>query len=161
MVRAATEKRPQSGSVTARVWEIADELKRRTGRLPGGREVADAFVAEGGNAGTAFTQYSRWKKAQLSQGCDAGDARPEGAMQTMRLTIGADGRVVIPAEMRRAMGIDKSGVVTAQVVEGELRMLAPRVALERARALVRMFDKGRGSPVDELIAERRAEAERE
>jgi bifunctional DNA-binding transcriptional regulator/antitoxin component of YhaV-PrlF toxin-antitoxin module len=158
MVRAATEKRPQTGSVTARVWEIADELKRRTGRLPGGREVADAFVAEGGNAGTAFTQYSRWKKAQLSKG---GDARLEGAMQTMRLTIGADGRVVIPAEMRRAMGIDKSGVVTAQVVEGELRMLAPRVALERARALVRAFDKGQGSPVDELIAERRAEAERE
>jgi bifunctional DNA-binding transcriptional regulator/antitoxin component of YhaV-PrlF toxin-antitoxin module len=82
-------------------------------------------------------------------------------MQTMRLTIGADGRVVIPAEMRRAMGIDRSGVVTARVVEGELRMLAPSVALERDRARIRAFDKGQGSPVDELIAERRAEAERE
>jgi bifunctional DNA-binding transcriptional regulator/antitoxin component of YhaV-PrlF toxin-antitoxin module len=160
MARAAAEKRPQSGSVTARVWEIADELQRRKGRMPGGREVADAFVAEGGNEGTAFTQYSRWKKAQLSRAA-AGDAQPEGSLQTMRLTIGADGRVVIPAEMRRVMGIDNSGVVIAQVVEGELRMLAPRLAVARAQALVRAFDKGRGSPVDELIAERRAEAERE
>jgi hypothetical protein len=35
------------------------------------------------------------------------------------------------------------------------------VALDRAQALVRAFDRGEGSPVDELIRERRAEAERE
>lgn len=39
------------------------------------------------------------------------------------------GRIVIPAKMRSAMLIDGSGYLTARVVEGELRVLTPRVAV--------------------------------
>ena len=55
----------------------------------------------------------------------------------------------------------RPGTVTARVDDGELRLMTPQAALRRARALVQGFDTGEGSPVDELIRERRAEASRE
>ncbi len=75
--------------------------------------------------------------------------------------MGADGRVLIPVELRRQMKIDPGGKLTASVVDGELRLISPPVALEQLWRHVRENDQGTGSAVDELIAERRAEAARE
>jgi len=68
--------------------------------------------------------------------------------------------VLIPAELRRQMKIDESGRLTASVVDGELRLISPAVALSQ---LERLFAPLRGGPsvVDELLAERRAEVARE
>lgn len=165
MSSARLRKRPLAGSVTGRVWEIADDLLRQRSTMPSGREVADIYVAQGGNRGTAFTQYSHWKKSHLRGDLTrneraelAGDWLPD---RQHRLVVGADGSVVIPADLRRAMDLDASSVVTARVIDGELRVVTPKVALEQARALVRAFDTGQGSPVDELIRERRADSAHE
>jgi AbrB family looped-hinge helix DNA binding protein len=75
--------------------------------------------------------------------------------------IGEGGRVVIPAEFRRSLGIETGDQVVLVLEEGSVRMLTPREAVRRAQALVRAYvPKGR-SLSDELIAERRREAERE
>ena len=79
----------------------------------------------------------------------------------MQLTIGADGRVVIPAEMRAAMQIGTDGKVTARVTDGEFYMIAPKVAIRRVRDMVRRTIPAGVSLADELIAERRAEAHME
>lgn len=71
------------------------------------------------------------------------------------------GRIVIPAAMRSAMLVDESGRLTARVVDGELRVLAPKAALFKLRRMARENAPGGVSVVDELIAERRAEARRE
>jgi hypothetical protein len=68
--------------------------------------------------------------------------------------------VIIPAAARAAMRLAGNGVVTARLENGELRLISPAVALARLQNLVRQHAGGR-SLVDELIAERRAEAERE
>lgn len=80
-----------------------------------------------------------------------------------RLKIDSAGRVLIPAEMRKAMLVLPGDTVTAEVVMGELRILSPDVALKRVQAFAREWKiKNPGvSVVDELIAERRAEAKRE
>jgi hypothetical protein len=154
-------KRPLPGSATARVWEIADDLLRRQGSLPSGREVADLYVAEGGNEGTAFTQYSHWKKAYLNHFKRGSAApRPEGG-RALHLRADPAGRLVIPADVVAGMGVGPEGKVTARLEDGELVLIAPQVALRKLRAMVRQFDTGEGSPVDELIRERRAEAARE
>ena len=80
---------------------------------------------------------------------------------SQKLRVAEDGRVVIPAEMRSAMLIDESGHLTARVVEGELRVLTPKAAIFRLRRMVRDKAPAGVSLVDELIAERRAEARRE
>ena len=150
--------RPRSGK-TARVWQIADQLTRQRGRLAKRQDVIKRFQAEGGNPNTASTQYHHWKKAHE----ESAGAEPivERDIKSVRLVVGSDGRLLIPVEMRRAMDLDKSGVVVAEVSDGELRVVAPRVAIDRAQALVRKFDRGSGSVVDELISDRRKEAQRE
>lgn len=79
----------------------------------------------------------------------------------MQLRIGDGGRVVIPAEMRAALGVKPGDTLLARVVDGELMLLPHKAAVRRAQLLVRSFVPDGVSLVDELIAERRAEAARE
>jgi bifunctional DNA-binding transcriptional regulator/antitoxin component of YhaV-PrlF toxin-antitoxin module len=89
---------------------------------------------------------------------------PSGRSQaklTARLQIGAGGRVVIPAEMRAALGVGEGDVLSGRVVDGELRLLSKEAAVRKAQELVRQYIPEGVSLVDELIEERRAEAARE
>lgn len=71
------------------------------------------------------------------------------------------GRVVIPAEYRRALGLKEGDEVTVQLDDGVLRILSKGEAIRRAQDLVTRRTGGERSLVDELVAERRAEAARE
>ena len=54
--------RPSSGTITGRVWDIADQVQRQSGNAE--REaVIKACMEEGINLNTASTQFSYWKKA--------------------------------------------------------------------------------------------------
>lgn len=75
-----------------------------------------------------------------------------------RLKIGPGGRVVIPADLREAMGVAEGDTLLTTLVDGELRMMPVATALAEARALVRDFIlPGGPSVVDELILDRRRE----
>ena len=80
-----------------------------------------------------------------------------------RLKVDNGGRIVIPAEMRSAMMVEPGDIVTAEVVEGEFRIISPAVALKRFRAVGRAWqEKHPGVDlVEDLIEERREEARRE
>ena len=74
--------------------------------------------------------------------------------------LGAKGRVVLPASMRRALGLHEGAELLARV-EGEGIVLEPRgVALRRLRSF---FDgvPSETSLVDEVLAERRRDAARD
>lgn len=153
---AQPRKRPPAWSATGRVWAIADEMMAATGAVPAGRAVVDRYLAEapGRNEGTAFTQYSHWKKAVTAPH----QRRPRAAAARPELRLMPDGSVVLPAGIVAALGL-APGVELSASVEGSVLRLEPAAsALARARAIVRAFDRGQGSPVDELLAERRAEA---
>lgn len=79
----------------------------------------------------------------------------------MRSTIGEGGRLVIPAAVRKAMGIEPGDEVSLTLEDAELRIISTRKAIERAQALVRKYVPEGVSLVDELIRERREEASRE
>lgn len=78
-----------------------------------------------------------------------------------RARINQQGRIVIPAECRAAAGINPGDDLLVEVVgEGELRLRTAARAIKAAQDIVaRYVPKGRDL-VAELIAERRAEAER-
>ena len=82
-------------------------------------------------------------------------------MPDISTQITSGGRIVIPAELRRAMGLKDGDEVLVRLEEGELRISTRRERLKRARAMVRSRLDADRSLADELIAERRAEAERE
>ncbi len=76
-----------------------------------------------------------------------------------RLKIDSAGRIVIPAEMRAAMMVKPGDIVTAEVVNGELRALSRSAIFKRLRVEAeRSKAQYPGSAVDELIADRRQEA---
>ena len=85
---------------------------------------------------------------------------PTKLPQHWRLKVAPDGRFVIPAAARAAMNIGENGEVTAYLQDGELRIISYLTALKNAQDFVKKHDTGGGSVVDELIAERRAAAER-
>ena len=84
-----------------------------------------------------------------------------GNVEPQTLHVARNGRLVIPADMRSAMLIEDSGHLTARVVEGELRVLTPRAAVRKLQMMMRDTVPAGFSLADELIAERRAEAQRE
>lgn len=82
-------------------------------------------------------------------------------MSGIRTKIAEGGRLVIPAEHRRQLGLEIGDEVIVRVEGGELRILTRAEAVKRAQEKVRRHIKGSRSLVDELSAERRAEAGRE
>jgi len=75
--------------------------------------------------------------------------------------INENGRVVIPASFRRALGIRPGETVVLRIENDELRITTLRQRLAKARRLVRAHVAPTTSLVDELIAERREAARRE
>ncbi len=85
----------------------------------------------------------------------------DDTMPSVKVRLGPDGRVVIPAPMREALGLKEGDVLFARLEGGEIKLLTPKAAMLRAQAIVRQFVPENVSLVDELIADRRREAERE
>ena len=74
--------------------------------------------------------------------------------------IGEGGRVVIPAQCRKTLGLEIGDEVILLLEDGELRLLTTQQIIERAQAIVRRYvPKGR-SLSDELIKARREESAR-
>jgi len=72
--------------------------------------------------------------------------------------MGEGGRLVIPAEYRKALGIDTGDELVLVLEEGSLRILTPREGIRRAQALVRSYIPAGRRLSDELIKERRKES---
>jgi AbrB family looped-hinge helix DNA binding protein len=75
--------------------------------------------------------------------------------------VDQQGRILVPKELREAVGMRPGGNLTLLVEGGEIRIITPQGARQRMRELSAKYSTGNRSLVDELIAERRAEAERE
>jgi len=56
---------PKSGSITGRVWAIADTLWQSSGVMPDRKAVMAACEAKDINPSTASTQYGKWKASSL------------------------------------------------------------------------------------------------
>jgi len=78
-----------------------------------------------------------------------------------RTRINQNGRVVIPASFRKALGINIGDEVVLRIEDEELRISTLKRRIERAQRLVRQHVKPGTSLADELIAERREAAKRE
>lgn len=75
--------------------------------------------------------------------------------------IDKNGRVFIPANYRRELGLKPGDRVVVELHEGEVRILSQLEGIRRAREIVARYVSPDRSLADELIAERRAEAARE
>ena len=79
----------------------------------------------------------------------------------VRVRINENGRVVIPAAFRKALGIKPGDEVILRFEDDELRITTMKRRIERAQRRAQRYVKPGVSLVDELIAERREAAKRE
>jgi AbrB family looped-hinge helix DNA binding protein len=79
---------------------------------------------------------------------------------TARVRLNEQGRLVIPAELRAAAGLEPGSDLVLEAREGEVRIRNVRTAVARVQDKYRRLAKGRDL-VDELLAERRKEAARD
>ncbi len=82
-------------------------------------------------------------------------------MQEARARMGDNGRVVIPAAYRKALGLSPGDEIILRLGDGEVRLMSRMTAIKRAQELVRRYNPEGRNLVNELVAERRAEAARE
>jgi len=82
-------------------------------------------------------------------------------MSAHRTKVTDGGRVVIPAEFRRQLGLQPGAEVVLDIADGELRVRSARQAIERAQALVRKHIAPNTGLADALIADRRRSARAE
>lgn len=83
------------------------------------------------------------------------------AARATKVRIAPDGKIVVPAPFREALGIKNGDTLFASLEDGEIRLLTIPAAVRRAQALVRKYVPQGVSLVDELLAERRRETEGE
>lgn len=76
-------------------------------------------------------------------------------MATHRARVGEGGRVVIPSDFRRELGIRPGDDVLLEITDDAVRIRSLRGAMQRAQALVRRHVTGDVSLSEELIQERR------
>lgn len=81
-------------------------------------------------------------------------------MSELKTKISKDGRLVVPAAYRKALGVKPGDEVVLVLEEGELKVISPRQAIARAQALVRRYVAEGRSLSQELIQERREETSR-
>jgi AbrB family looped-hinge helix DNA binding protein len=79
----------------------------------------------------------------------------------VEVSVNEQGRVTIPAQMRRAAGIEAGVPLVAYVEDGRVVIETREQLADRIRRDVAAAWTGTGSVVDELIADRCAEAARE
>jgi AbrB family looped-hinge helix DNA binding protein len=82
-------------------------------------------------------------------------------MHEFKTKMGQSGRIVIPNEYRRKLGLEAGDDIIMHLDEEGLRLYTPAQAVARAQALVRRYVPEERSLSEELISERRAESERE
>ena len=71
------------------------------------------------------------------------------------------GRLVVPRDLREALGVPEGGELRLTVQDGELRATTRLAALRRIRAELKALDPAApGSLVDDLLTTRRADAAR-
>ena len=81
-------------------------------------------------------------------------------MASQAVKIVDDGMLEIPARFRHELGLDVGDTVLVELAEDGLRIRSLSSAVSRAQAIVREFSPPGVSLADELIAERRVEADR-
>lgn len=83
-------------------------------------------------------------------------------MARYTIPVGENGRIILPRELRRVLGVDKGSQIVIEAQDDRLELTtAGRLRREAQDRYRRLFpDRGRGV-VDEFLSDKREEARRE
>jgi AbrB family looped-hinge helix DNA binding protein len=79
-------------------------------------------------------------------------------MATMRVKVSEAGRLSLPVEVRRQLGIERGGTVVLKVEDGEVRMTTLQETVRRIQERMRKLTQGKNISVDDFLAWKREQA---
>jgi AbrB family looped-hinge helix DNA binding protein len=82
-------------------------------------------------------------------------------MQSQMARMGVNGRFVVPAQIRQALGLRSGEKLEVSLDEDGIHLRTQRQMIARSQAIMRKYASAGRCISDELIAERRLEAKRE
>jgi bifunctional DNA-binding transcriptional regulator/antitoxin component of YhaV-PrlF toxin-antitoxin module len=83
-------------------------------------------------------------------------------MTSVRAKVTETGRLSLPAEFRKVVGLERGGDVVVELAGKEIRITTVDEVVARAQELTRrLLAERAGTSVDDFLTERRREAERE
>jgi AbrB family looped-hinge helix DNA binding protein len=82
-------------------------------------------------------------------------------MSPVKVKVSETGRLSLPVEVRRQLGIEKGGTLLLETVDGEIHLTTLRERVRRIQARARELLADRPLSSDDLIRWRREEAARE
>jgi AbrB family looped-hinge helix DNA binding protein len=80
---------------------------------------------------------------------------------SFKARLNENGRIVIPATIRKSMGLETGDAVVMTLEEGVLRIESQRTKIRQIQEDFKKFAKPGSRASDELVADRREEASRE
>jgi AbrB family looped-hinge helix DNA binding protein len=119
------------------------------------RTMAPEMLPDAGIERSLMDQSKIWYEGSLSTKYE------HSAMNILRGKVIAGGRIALPADVRRLLGLQNGDTVLFEVEGDEVRIRPARSALKRVQERLRTFAPKEGLVSDELIAERRADASRD
>lgn len=84
-----------------------------------------------------------------------------GKPKKRTIPVSENGRMNLPADMRRTLGLSGAGRLIVTLDDDEIRITTASQALKRVRDLAAPYKPAGELASDGLLAERRAEAQRE
>jgi AbrB family looped-hinge helix DNA binding protein len=106
-------------------------------------------------------EYVRWTKICHTCIEVTKVATVDTTLPPISARINANGRIVIPAEMRKRMGVAPGDTVLLTEEDGVLRVQSHRAMIRQIQEEFKKYRKPGVSMVDEFIADRHEEARRE
>ena len=82
-------------------------------------------------------------------------------MDDLTVSVAENGRVILPAAVRRRLDVLDGGTIVIREEQGRLVLESATDSIRRAQAIVQRFAPGALGVTEEFLAERRAEAVRE
>ena len=82
-------------------------------------------------------------------------------MEAVQLTVSPDGVLTLPESLRQSLGLEGGGLLLAREEEGRLVLDTVEARVARARAIIQKYIPPGTRLVDQFIAEKRIESERE
>lgn len=83
------------------------------------------------------------------------------ATKVIRVRLSENGRIVIPAQVRRTLGVDAGDEIILEQEDNTFRLTTQQQRIAEARRNIRRYIKPGARLVDELLAERREAAKHE
>jgi AbrB family looped-hinge helix DNA binding protein len=146
---AAKSKSQKMRELAASGMSRADIARKLGVRYQFVRNVLEREQEKASKASSAASGFAEGAQSKLSRG------------RSVKVRVGPDGRIVVPAAFREALTLKEGDVLFARLEGEEVHLLTARALMKRVNAMVREFVPEGVSLVDELLEDRRREVERE